>query len=78
MNGSSSIKAVLPALVPELSYATLEVGDGGQAMLAWSRLVEGTDAAEAERLRQALWDYCTLDTLGMVKILEKLEALAAG
>jgi hypothetical protein len=40
--------------------------------------VEGTDAAEAERLRQALWDYCTLDTLGMVKILEKLEALAAG
>jgi len=78
MNGSSSIKAVLPALVPELSYETLEVGDGGQAMLAWSRLVEGTEAAEAERLRQALWDYCTLDTLGMVKILEKLEVLASG
>ena len=77
MNGSSSIKAVLPALVPELSYETLEVGDGGQAMLAWSRLVEGTEAAEAERLRQALWDYCTLDTLAMVRILEKLEALAA-
>lgn len=78
MNGSSSIKAVLPALVPEMSYEGLPVADGTQAMLAWERLLQAPDAAEAERLRRALWDYCTLDTLAMVKILERLEELAAG
>jgi hypothetical protein len=76
MNGSSSIKAVLPSLVPEMSYEGLEVADGGQAMLAWERLSQATDAARAEPIRRALWEYCTQDTLAMVKILERLEELA--
>jgi hypothetical protein len=76
MNGSSSIKAVLPALVPDMSYEGLEVADGGQAMLAWERLSQTTDAAHAEPIRRALWEYCTQDTLAMVKILERLEELA--
>lgn len=78
MNGSSSIKAVLPALVPEMSYDGLAVADGTQAMLAWERLLLAPDADEAERLRRALWEYCALDTLAMVKILKRLEALATG
>jgi hypothetical protein len=77
MNGSSSIKAVLPALVPDMSYEGLEVADGGQAMLAWERLSSAPEPSETERLRRALWEYCTLDTLAMVKILERLEELAA-
>jgi len=32
MNGSASLKAVLPALAPEMSYAGQEVADGAQAM----------------------------------------------
>jgi hypothetical protein len=76
MNGSSSIKAVLPALVPEMSYSGMPVADGTQAMLAWEKLSQAPDPAAADRLRQALWDYCTLDTLAMVKILERLETLA--
>lgn len=76
MNGSSSIKAVLPALVPDMSYEGLEVADGGQAMLAWERLTQTPDAAQAERIRRALWEYCTQDTLAMVKILDRLEELA--
>ena len=75
-NGSFSIKAVLPALVPELSYEGMEVSDGGVAGLAWERMLRhGTDNAERHRLKLALLAYCRQDTLAMVKILEALKAL---
>ncbi len=35
MQGSYSIKAVLPALVPELSYEGLDISDGGSASIAY-------------------------------------------
>ncbi|MDX1777191.1 MAG: DUF2779 domain-containing protein, partial [Desulfobulbales bacterium] len=38
MCGSHSIKQVLPALVPDLSYNGLAIADGETAMLAYSRL----------------------------------------
>jgi hypothetical protein len=60
-----------------MSYQGLEVADGGQAMLAWERLSSAPEPSETERLRRALWEYCTLDTLAMVKILERLEESAA-
>ena len=33
-------------------------------------------AAERKRLRQQLLDYCELDTLAMVKVVEKLKVLS--
>jgi len=79
--GSSSIKCVLPVLVPELSYAEMEIGDGGTASSEYARVTFG-DAPEEERnrVRSALLDYCRLDTLAMVRIVEKLRQLteAAG
>jgi hypothetical protein len=74
MGGSWSQKAVLPALVPELSYDGMEVADGGMAMDAYARMCASKDPGEVERIRKALLEYCKLDTLGMVKILEKLKA----
>jgi predicted RecB family nuclease len=73
--GSYSLKSVLPALVPEMSYAGLEVADGQAAGLAWESLISG-DCSEAERQRKrkALLDYCGQDTLGMVKLLESLRS----
>ena len=38
MNGSYSIKQVLPALCPELSYDEMDIGDGVSASLAYSQL----------------------------------------
>jgi len=76
MKGSYSIKAVLPALVPELSYEGMEISDGGMAMHAYTMMCETTVPGELERIRNALRAYCSLDTLGMVKILEKLVALS--
>jgi predicted RecB family nuclease len=72
--GSYSLKSVLPALVPEMSYDGMEVADGQDAGLAWESLLRGgLDRDERERIRKALLDYCGLDTLGMVKLLETIQ-----
>lgn len=72
--GSYSLKSVLPALVPEMTYDGMEVADGLTAGIAWESLI-GSDCEEAERQRkqQALLDYCGQDTLGMVRLLEVLK-----
>lgn len=72
MNGSFSLKAVVPALVPELSYKTLSISDGGMALSAYEKLVTETDAGQSATIRQNLLEYCGLDTWSMVKILECL------
>lgn len=72
MRGSYSLKEVLPALVPELTYEGMEISDGQMASSAYLRMWELEDKAEVEKIRQALLEYCKLDTLGMVRILEKL------
>jgi hypothetical protein len=75
--GSFSIKTVLPALAPEMTYAGMEVGDGVAAQLAWARMTdEETDASERLRLREALLEYCRQDTLAMVTILDRLQSEA--
>lgn len=72
MEGSSSIKKVLPALCPECSYDTLAIADGMAASNAFLDLYYCDDAATVQQTRQHLLDYCHLDTLAMVKILEVL------
>jgi hypothetical protein len=70
---------VLPALFPddpELDYKNLDIQGGDVAMDAFSHLPEVDDPAEKESIRQALLAYCRLDTLAMVKIWGKLEAIA--
>ena len=71
--GSYSIKSVLPALVPEMTYDGMEVANGQDAGLAWESLVRGgLDRCECDRIRKALLDYCALDTLAMVALRQKL------
>ena len=73
--GSYSLKSVLPALVPEMTYEGMEVADGQDAGLAWESLIGGSlDQAESERIRKALLNYCGQDTLAMVKLLERLRS----
>ena len=66
--GSWSIKSVLPAAVPELSYDQLEgVRDGGMAMDAFAEVIcPETTAERKEEIRRQLSEYCKLDTLAMV------------
>jgi hypothetical protein len=75
MNGSYSIKAVLPVLVPEMGYDNLAIHDGGIAMNAYFAINQSNDQKEIEGIRSDLLEYCKLDTLAMVKILEKLREM---
>ena len=72
MKGSYSIKSVLPALIPELSYNDLEIKDGGTASNTFLSIVNGTFQGDFQVARKQLLEYCKLDTYAMVKILEKL------
>ncbi len=77
--GSFSIKTVLPALVPGLGYDDLEIHDGGTAAAALETLLLGADTLTAEQqrsVRRELLRYCERDTLGMVRLYERLRALA--
>ena len=76
MGGSFSIKSVLPALFPgdpELDYHALDdiCQNGGDAMTLFPKLQYMNPEDEASA-RQALLKYCHLDTLAMVRVLEKL------
>jgi predicted RecB family nuclease len=76
--GSYSLKYVLPALVPDMTYAGMEVADGTDAGLAWQSLIRGgLDQAESERIIRALLDYCGQDTLALVKLVQKLRLMSA-
>lgn len=72
MGGSASIKVVLPAIVPDLSYDGLTVSDGGMAMQAYEHLWKENDSMRVEQIRKQLLEYCKMDTWGMVRIVEEL------
>lgn len=70
MQGSWSIKAVLPAIVPDLRYSDLQgVQDGAGAQQAYLEAL-APDISEGRKaeLRQQLLDYCRLDTYAMVRL----------
>lgn len=71
--GSTSIKKVLPALVPELSYKDLGIKEGGQASNSWwEMLAPGTSPKRSAEISKDLKIYCGLDTYAMYAIWEKL------
>jgi hypothetical protein len=75
MNGTYSIKYVLPALVPKMAQAYKElegVQNGGQAMNAFANMSK-LGADEKKKMRNSLLEYCKLDTLAMVRVLGKLK-----
>lgn len=68
--GSWSIKAVLPALCPDLDYAQLDgVQNGGMAMEAYGEaLAAATTPERKTEIERQLIAYCALDTLALVRL----------
>lgn len=65
---------MLLALIPHMTYAGMEVSDGGEAGLAYAVLVQGDlDKPEMLRLKKALRKNCRQDTLAMVKLTRRLQ-----
>ena len=71
--GSFSLKSVLPALLPAMSYENLVIQEGNQASVAYRHMIDpATSSADKSRVRANLLIYCGQDTLALVKIREKL------
>ena len=76
--GRTSIKWVLPALVPQLSYQGLAIQEGATASETWNRIVTGDlEGDEAEEARKDLLAYCKRDSLAMVEIWRALLSAVA-
>ncbi|MGD1102450.1 MAG: DUF2779 domain-containing protein [Terriglobia bacterium] len=73
--GSYSLKSVLPALVPDMSYDGMAVAEGNLAGLTWEKMVRAEAGSDERRkYRDDLLAYCKQDTLAMVRLLEVLRA----
>lgn len=71
--GRTSIKKILPVLVPHLSYQDLEIKDGGVAMDAWfEKIFKAKSENEKQETAQNLLKYCYLDTYAMYAIWKEL------
>ena len=76
-HGSYSIKAVLPALAPDLGYGDLEIQEGSLASVAFAKMIApDTDDSESVRIRHALLAYCQRDTEAMVWVYDALRLMA--
>jgi hypothetical protein len=75
MKGSYSIKNVLPALVPELSYKDLNIQEGESASSIFEQMAAESFNGDENQTREDLLEYCKMDTWAMVKILEVLIGL---
>ena len=81
MQGSYSIKYVLPALYPndpELDYHNLNgIHNGSEASNAFATMTDYAPEEIAE-IRNNLLKYCGLDTYAMVQVLRKLKEAVKG
>lgn len=77
--GSFSLKSVLPALLPDMTYEGMEVSNGREAGVAWEKLFRGqVSQSEELGLRISLLAYCGQDTLAMVRLLDFLLKASSG
>jgi len=68
-HGKSSIKKTLPAMIPEMSYKGLEIGEGGDASAAFAYMAMGMyDENTIAETKKNLLKYCAQDTLAMIKM----------
>ncbi|MCS7292510.1 MAG: DUF2779 domain-containing protein [Gloeomargarita sp. SKYBB_i_bin120] len=73
--GSTSLKKVLPVLVPELSYQELAIQQGDMAKFRWEAAIFSDDLAFQTQTWQELRQYCHQDTLAMVALHRHLVGL---
>jgi len=73
MEGSASLKSVLPAFVPNLAYEGLAISNGEIASITYNRCIRGlVPQEEKQQIFEDLREYCKLDTMAEVKLVEVL------
>ncbi len=75
--GKTSIKKILPVLVPELSYQDLAIREGASAMEAWfEKIINSNSDEEKKEVAKNLLNYCRLDTYAMYAIWNEIAKLS--
>jgi hypothetical protein len=79
MRGSYSLKAVLPALLGEDPYVSLDgVRDGSSAQLSFVEAIDPvTSAHRRDEIGRRLRAYCTMDSWAMIALASLLQGRAA-
>jgi hypothetical protein len=67
-HGSYSIKSVLPALVPNLSYDDMEIADGRTAVSRYETARTLDDEVARNQIFSNLRTYCRQDTEAMIEL----------
>ena len=69
-HGSYSMKAVAPAVAPDVTYEDLDIAEGGGASAAFYRIVADPSLSREARdgLQQSLLEYCERDTLALARV----------
>lgn len=67
--GRSSIKKVLPVMIPEMNYESLVIGEGGDAAAAFAFMAMGRyDEEKIKETKKNLLKYCAQDTFAMLRM----------
>jgi CRISPR/Cas system-associated exonuclease Cas4 (RecB family) len=75
-NGGYSIKQVLPAMVPGMSYADLAIREGETASAEYKRMIHpATSPEESAHIADNLLAYCKRDTEAMVALFHAMAKL---
>ena len=78
-HGKTSIKKILPIMIPDMNYDKLEIGEGGVALSAFAYMAMGLYSEEKiKETKQNLLKYCKQDTLALVKMHKFLYEVANG
>jgi hypothetical protein len=73
MKGSASLKSVLPAFVPDMTYDGLGIQDGEMASIRYLSCIKDlVSDTEKRKIFKDLIKYCSQDTLAEVKLLDVL------
>ncbi len=76
-HGRTSIKKVLPVMIPQMNYNELEIGEGGLALSAFAYMAMGLyDEKKVKETKTNLLKYCEQDTLALVEMHKFLYAAA--
>lgn len=79
MQGSASIKYVLPYLCPDLDYSSLAIGNGADSQAMYKKLMDGDfgpmKSEKAQAVIKNLIEYNDLDTWAMIRVLRRVQEL---
>ena len=68
-HGRTSIKKVLPVMIPQMNYNELEIGEGDVALSAFAYMAMGLyDDEKVKETKRNLLKYCEQDTLALVEM----------